>query len=188
MNNLLRSALEDQESSPDPKNQAAIILKGPLSEVYAQALYLSHGKPEDKADPAAGATEPTPEVQAVLESLKVSLETVQMDQTLLNHMAKLINPATGDAAAVPPQSVYTVSKRGVDEQVVVELTRELASSPGDRRGDFAVVIDATLPGRNSEEHSMQEKFLRFGAALEGLCEAHGVPVYHSLAELLASRA
>jgi hypothetical protein len=191
MGNLLRQALasEDYEASPNPAEQASIIMKGPLAEVYTKALAIAYSKDqpleqEEKKEAQDVLPEPDEQVNAVVESLP-AMESLQMDSVLMKNMAKLVNPANGDAQAPPASMVYTVSKRGVDEPTVIEVANELSAVPDDRRGDYILIIDATTPSANGQQSSApEERMARLGATLESLVESFGGRVYHSLGEYL----
>lgn len=167
MARLLRKALENSDSSPDPATQASIIMKGPLADVYSKALQVAF----DKENPAI------PEDDTV----KAVLESQQIDVAIMEKMAKLMG-----ANEPPPtdnfQTVYGVSKDGITDEVIVDVTNELVSQATatgnrDRSDDFVLIVDATLPGGE-----VAEKFEPLATALETMVQAHGGKVYHSLSE------
>lgn len=171
----LRQALEDSESSPNPEEQAQIIMKGPLADIYTQALDVALAK---EADPAAGS-----DVPAVTEVV-TALETQQMDATLMNGLAKLLNAQGADGApeTSTKEVVYSVGAASVSEDDVVEVAKDLVATDG---GDFVLIVDGTAPSVNGEAGGAAP--VERGAALECMVNSFGGKVYHSFGEWLKSK-
>lgn len=170
MMKLLRRALEDANSSDD--NEQTIVMKGPLADVYTKALDVAYAK--DNPD----AQQPEPEAVAAMESQQMDVAIMQKLQAAL---------AAGSA---PPtdnfQTVYGVSRDELNDDVVVDVTSELAEQP--ENSEFVLVVDATTPGANGEGASAPvERLEEISAALECMVMAHGGKVYSSLKDYAASR-
>jgi hypothetical protein len=155
----MRQALEDSDSSPDIDQEASIILKGPLSQVYSDALQkaYSNDRPEENA---------------------TSTESQQIDATIMSKLADMLAPQQAQATD-GYQTVYGVSKDQVDDEVVVDVTKELTQAPqsSDGRG-FVLVIDGTQPGANGQYEGDDQ--VRVVSALESLVVSMGGKVFHSL--------
>lgn len=187
---LLRHALEaEQVASTEPAEgkQAEIQMKGPLADVYAQALNVAYAKAPDDESPLQVPVE-TPNASAV----QTVLESQQMDVTMLQELSKLVNPSNGAGVDVPKEVVYAVSDQGVSEDDVIEVARDLvATPPGERgEGDFILIVDGTMPGPNGETAGSepQERMRQLGVGLEALVTSFGGKVYHSFGEYLQARA
>lgn len=187
---LLRQALavESAQSQPAaaPADSAQIQMKGPLADIYSQALAVAYAKDQGKQEDLAAAAE-APDHKAVT----AVLESQQMDVTLMQELAKLVDPSNGQANPAAADVVYAVSDQGVSEDDVVEVARGLVQAPpGERgQGDFILIVDGTVPGPNGESAGSepQEKMQQLGAALESMVQAFGKRVYHSLGEYLSAR-
>jgi hypothetical protein len=173
---LLRRALEDNESSGQDGAEQTIVMKGPLAEVYTNALNVAYAKDNPNAE-----TQPTEEQVAAMESQQMDVEVMQK-----------LYAAVADNNAPPTnnfQTVYGVSRDEVSEDVVVDVTKELAQlSAQQDEAEFILIVDATQPSTNGEQHSNPvERVEQLGAALETIVEAHGGRVFHSLKDYAASR-
>lgn len=168
MAHLLRKALENSDSSPDPEQQASIIMKGPLAEVYSKALQAAY----DKDNP----------VIPLEDDVKAVMESQQIDVAIMEKIAKMVTAQKDIAPTDNFQTVYGVSKDGVTDEVVVDVTNELvnqATQTGNssRDDDFVLIIDGTLPGGE-----VAEKYEMLGTALEAVACAYGKRVFHSFEE------
>lgn len=162
---LAKPVLEDYEASPNPNEEAAILMKGPLADIYTRALNVAYAKKplgeeegEEPAPPleaeefvgsASTAARNTPTWE------QAALESVQIDKVLLEHMAKLIKPEGEIAAGQPVQTVFAVSKADVKPQTVIDVSRAVDKKSDDngaysRDPWFFLIIDATVPGPNSQ--------------------------------------
>lgn len=163
---MLNPAFEDAEGAGNIADQANIILKGPLSEIYTKALYELY--PKDGAEPSA----PSAPVAAALESQAI-------DQALLERLSKIVAPA--DTVAVAgTQTVYGVAATDVTEQTVVDVTNDLAATP--EGSDYVFIMDGTKPEQPSEQ------FVKIEVALECMVEANGGKFFRSFKDFMATRA
>jgi len=166
---MLRRALEDANPSDA---EPSIELKGALSDVFRQALDVAYAK----ADP--NAEEPAPEAVAAMESQ-------QMDVAVMQKLAASL-AANQESPTENVQTVYGVSRTDLNDDVVVDVTQELASQS--ENDDFVLVIDGVAPGANGDQATAPvEDFVRISAALECMVNAHGGKVFYSLKDYANSR-
>jgi hypothetical protein len=172
MMKMLRRALEDANASDQTGAEQTIVMKGPLAEVYGRALDVAYAKNDPNAD------EPAPEDIAAMESQ-------QMDVAELQKLASSI--AAADAAPTNNfQTVYGVARDDLNEDVIVDVTTQLADQPD--QSEFVLVIDATNPGANGDASSApQERLEELSSALECMVMAHKGKVFTSLKSYAASR-
>ena len=176
MKRLLRRALEDASSSSQDDTEQTIVMKGSLSEVYTKALDVAYAK----EDPAA--EQPSDEDVAVMESQ-------QMDVAVMKSLAA----AMADTDAPPTsnfQTVFGVSRDDVTDEVLVEITQELAqhSAAAVPNSEFVLIIDGTTPGPNGATSSAPvENIVQLETALEAMVVAHKGKVFRSLKDYAASR-
>lgn len=166
-------ALEDDAVTISP--ETTIELKGPLAEVYSDALDAAYQKSENE-NVSLNLEAP---VTAVLESMKVSLETAAIDTTTLGTVAAAINNA---ANTEDTTTVYAVKAEDVDNQTVVDVTKEIVTASESPDSNLAVVIDGTSGDADTLQENIQA--VELAGALESIAVAHGVKVYHSLGEFL----
>lgn len=168
---MLRRALEDANPSDDTGADKTIVMKGPLAEIYGQALAVAMAK----EDPNAEA--PAPEAEAALESQQMDVAELQ----------KLAGAMANDAAPTSNfQTVYGVARDEMDEDTIVDVTTQLATQPD--LSEFVLVIDSTSPsGNGTSAQEPQERIEEIGAALECMVTAHGGKVFTSLRSFAASR-
>lgn len=167
---LLRRAMENSDVSPNPDEQAAIIMNGPLADVYSKALQVVY----DNENPLIKADEDTAPLVATLESQ-------QIDATIMQSLAKLLNPT--DATPTDNyQTVFGVSKDDVNQETLVDVSQALVQQAVDNGGadnnHFILIVDDT----GSREESTSE----LQSALEAMVERCNGKVYHSLSEYVKS--
>lgn len=177
MRSLLKRALEDYtppEPIPVEGEDRTIVMRGPLADIYTQALNVAYAKEDPQANDIQ---EPT-----------ATLESQQMDAHVLQKLSAAISHDN-----VPPtdnfDTVYGVSRNEMTEQTVVDVTTELAGKgSGPSTPDFYLIIDAMNLGEGGgAPGESTEKIEQIGQALECLVSAHGGKVFHSLQEFAASR-
>lgn len=188
MSNLLRMALatEDYEASPNPNEEAAIVMKGPLSDAYTKALNLVYandapnpGAPAPgEATPNAPET-PVPEVDEAKSTL--GLESLVNDSLVLRGMMARMAFEPHEQEK-PKQTVYAVRQCDVTPQVVKEVINDLADRR-DRDGDYILIIDATQPGPNSPNVSAPtDRAKMLSASLENMVVTMGGVHYQSFGQ------
>lgn len=172
MSKLLRRAMEElrDDSTAQPATASGqdqtIVMKGPLAEVFAQALDVAYAKdkPQDTPDQPA-------------------METQAMDAEIARQIVSQLVQA--DAAPATASTVYGVSESSVQENDVVNVTKELASAENPEK--FVLVIDGTAPTtRSAQDTAPVERVEILRTALECLVEAHGGKVYRSLPDYVRS--
>jgi hypothetical protein len=151
--------------------EASVVMKGPLSQVFTEALNSAYAK----TDPITGSA---------------AMETAAQDTQYMQQLVKDLLPEADEDNA--ETVVYAVSPAQIDQQVVIDITKEAANQGSDdRRGryDFVVIIDGTQPGANSEGGSApKERLAQFmETSLECIAECHGIKVYRSLEEFAKAR-
>lgn len=165
---MLRAALESEEE--EQPGEQSIVMKGPLAEIYTNALNVAYAK-----DDPLEVVEQT-----------AALESAAIDVMMAQQLAKAMSTDEDSSPTDAFQTVYGVSKDAVSDEIIVDVTSELASP--ERNGEFALIIDGTQPGDNSTGTSLpEERMVELSAVLEGLVEAHGGKVYRSLKEFGESR-
>lgn len=179
MGRVMRLAFESEETSAKPEGsqggEATIVMKGPLSAVMHQALAVVYAK----HDTVTG--EPTTNQQD-----NIATESQANDALMLAHLGRLAQaePEEGNNDDSAIYTVYGVSAPQLTDQVVVDVTRELATKPAQR--DFYLVIDGTKAGANSPDSSApSETLLELESALECMVRAHGGAVFENFKDLAA---
>lgn len=180
MRTFLRRALatEDQESSPNPSEQAAIVMKGPLADVYSQALDVAYAKEQPPEAPSEAVT-----------AVAAALESQQMDAEILQEIKEMAN-SKHEPQAQPPVVVYGVGHDAVTDEVVVQVVQELAAATEDDSADhnFVFIVDSTVPTTHGTGSAAPvEVYADLPAALESIVTAAGGKVYHSFAEYIKAR-
>lgn len=153
MRNFLRAALED-----DKPDERPVVVTGPLSEAFTQALHQSLARTEDG---------------------HAALESQSQDDDALRYLANYFSPDDTPNDAV---TIYGISRSEVEAENIVEIAQELADTAAEDREDFVVVLDGTSPdaqnGGDAEVKAM---------AIECLMEAYGCKVYPSLEAFAQAR-
>lgn len=156
MRNFLRAALED-----DKPDERPVIVTGPLSDAFTQALQQSLAKNED--------------------GQQAALESQSQDDDALRSLANYFAPETDVDNSV---TIYGVSRTEVEDENIVEISQELAETSAEQRDNFVVVIDGTVnDGANGEGSDTEQKIM----AIESLVKAYGCKVYPSLEAYAQSR-
>lgn len=169
MSRLFRQALEAYDSSNTGGENGSdkkdlIVMKGPLSEVFTEALNKVYAKPEGGLDGA-------------------SLESQANDALMMQALASdFNNPPQGDDSG-GQTTVYGVSAASVDNDDFVDISKEFE---GDDK--LVLIVDGVQPGPNSPDDSIPaERAELLTSALESFVKANGGQVYRSLSEYAAAR-
>lgn len=162
----LRRALENE---PDAKT---VVMDGPLSEVYTQALNIAYSK----IDPVTG--EP---------AIAASLESQQQDMAYLEELAKALAPAT--PVTTSSTTVYGVTPTQLDTQEVVKITQDMADAAKENRTeDYVLIIDGTQDGAAGDTGSgIEQRYVDLSKGLESIADGLGIKVYKSLTEYAKAR-
>ena len=156
-----------------------IVMKGPLSEMFTQALNVMYSK----TDPVDGST--------ALESFAktIGLETQAMDYTALRDLKEALEPKD---TAVKTIQVYGVSEDDVEPTDVVDITKQLATSD-DASNEYFFVFDGTHP-RHQQGQSTGDQTMKvlepetltneLATAVESVARSYGCKVYYSLESFL----
>lgn len=178
MKRLMRLAFESDDTAAKPQasqaGEATIVMKGPLSAVFHQALAVAYAK----QDTVTG--EPT-----TVQQDNIATESQANDALMLAHLGRLAQaePDEGNSDTKAIYTVYGVSSQQLSDPVVVDVTKELVTKPAER--NFYLVIDGTQAGSNSEQASTpQENFLELEAALETMVRAHGGVCFENFKDLV----
>lgn len=172
---LLSQALEDS-ASPDPTTQAQILMTGPLASVYSKALQQAFPQGIQNEEGVASVTQN--QEPANNSELTLVMESQAMDHVLMGKMAQLVgsNPGSNDQ---PATVVYGVSRSDVDEQVVVDVSTQLASKPADSE-PFVLIVDHTMPGTTGTGTVIDPvRVEKLEAAMEALVECYGGKTFKS---------
>ncbi|EKD22633.1 MAG: hypothetical protein ACD_84C00031G0004 [uncultured bacterium] len=160
---ILNVAMEDSIAEDQ-----TVVMKGPLSEVFTQALDIAYAK-ETPADIDTD----EPQTVAVLESQ-------QMDVAVMRKLTEAMRNT--DAENV--QTVYAVSKDAVEEQTIVDVSSELVNKP--EGNDFVLIVDAVGSGAIDPINQPTMRTVELTNALECLVTAHGGKIFTSLEAYAAS--
>lgn len=147
-----------------PNGDGKIEMKGPLSNVYSQALQEVFKRPS----PTEGETS--------------SNETAANDELTLRRLAEdLFNPPESGTSTV----LYGVDRGEVTPEDVVSITKEYEANP-----DVPVVLimDGTTPGPNGQDDSEPvARIKHLTDALESICHASGGQIYATLKDYARAR-
>jgi hypothetical protein len=158
---MLRRALEDADTTANTPKM--VVMTGPLSDVYTQALNEVYAKQTENGE-------------------VVATESQQQDVMLLRELATVMN-----GGSAPPtdafQTVYGVSHDTTDEKSVVDLTTEISKT--EDPSNFVLIIDRMQP--DSASGADPETLTPIQAAMECMVVSHGGKVYRSLGEFAKSR-
>lgn len=158
--------LESYDGAPtDDDKKDTIVMKGPLSEVFTEALNKVYAKPEGGIDGA-------------------SMESQANDALMMQALASdFNNPPQGDDSG-GQTTVYGVSAASIDNDDFVDISKEFE---GDDK--LVLIVDGVKPGPNSPDDSIPaERAELLTGALESFVKANGGQVFRSLNEYAASRA
>lgn len=162
----------------DPQEDQ-IVMKGPLSEMFTQALNVMYSK----TDPVDGST--------ALESFAktIGLETQAMDYTALRDLKEALEPKD---TAVKTIQVYGVAEDQVEPADVVDITKQLATSD-DASTEYFFVFDGTHP-RYQDGNGAGTDTLKalepdtitneLAAAVESVARSYGCKIYYGLESFL----
>lgn len=166
MSGVFSRALEayDNQSTGGENDKEMIVMKGPLSEMYTQALNKVYAK-----------TEGSPE--------GVAVESQANDALMMQQLAQDLNNPPGDEENASTTTVYGVSKDSPSNDDFINISKEFE---GDDK--LVLIIDGVQPGPNSPDDSIPaERAEMLSGALESFVLANGGQVFHSLEEYAASR-
>lgn len=130
MSTFLRAAMEEVAEATNPADEATVLIKGPLSQVFANALDIAYAKPN-----MPGTT---------------ALESQAQEVTLMRQA--LAGAATGGFSPYANTVYYSVSKDDATNDDLVNLSKELCDD-NSQNSNFILVIDATGPSSNGEQFS-----------------------------------
>lgn len=148
---LLRKALEGETETPpttvadpaeptpnegnQPNNETTtVVMTGPLSQVYTQALAIAFAKPTPEQ------VEAGQEQQVVAE---VALESQANDAIMAAGAFNAVHGAAADAVDNPEALIYGVSAQDIDEDTIVDVATQMSQFELDSPEEFIVVVDAT---------------------------------------------
>jgi hypothetical protein len=200
MASLLRAALEGELGNPPDDGKELMELKGPLSEVFSQALNQVYARPDtpsvepDAVDASGAAGSKEPVVRATVHNgtedtgadstQSQALESQANDALALAQLINNVELAGTDAqSGGAGTTVYGVSAADVKPEDIVEVSQDLAQrgQHGTGPDNYVVVMDATQPSVNGSDNSNPEpRVVELGQALEALVHAYGSRVYPSL--------
>lgn len=163
MNRIFRQALEAYTpETTDEESKDFIVMKGPLSELYTEALNKVYAKP----DAVTG----------------VATESQANDALMMQALASDVNTQTEEGAD-SKTTVYGVSAAAPTQDDLLDISKEFE---GDDK--FVLIIDGTVPGPNSPEDAIPgERAEVLTGAMEAFVKALGGQVFHSLEEFAESR-
>jgi hypothetical protein len=162
---VFKRAFESYDANPTGGEKDTVVMTGPLSDVYTEALNKVYAK---------GA-----------EGDGVAQESAANDELMLRALAEDMHD-TVDRQDGIVTTVYGVSAQGVTPQDVVNVTQKLADEPDEK---VVLIIDGVQPGPNSPEDSIPaERVEVLTSAMESLVVGYGGQVYRSLNEFAAARA
>lgn len=158
---LLRQALETVEAS-EPVD-ATVVMRGPLSEVYAQALNIAYAK-----------NPPVAEEQAVMESAAI-------DVTLAKKLPRMVINGDFPQPPKPVHTLYAISKDSVNENTLIEVSQELVANPPNGERDFICIVDGSVSNTSGDKAGLPEtRVAQLTSAMESLVTAYGGKVFTSL--------
>lgn len=161
-----RRAIEGYDETPtggeDEKD--FIVMKGPLSEIYTQALNKLYAKDSS----AMGA---------------IATETQANDALMIEALATDFGSQEDGDQSGGVTTVYGVDAKMPTDDDMVDISRELQGED-----KFVLIIDGVRPGPNSPDDTVPaERAEVLSAAMEAMVLAHKGQVYHSVAEYARSR-
>lgn len=160
--NQFRRAFEKHTDGSEEGKDNFIVMKGPLSTLYTEALMKEYAK--DK----------TPE--------GIAQESQANDALTGLAQAYASQGDQGDDSG-GATTVYGVSGEGATEDDVVNISKELQGP-----GKTVLIVDGVKPGPNSPEDTIPvERAEYLTDAMECFVKAHGGLVFHSLEEFAVWR-
>lgn len=167
MSRVFARALESHDPANDTgtEKKDTIVMKGPLSEVYTQALNAVYAKPEGSPD-------------------GVAVESQANDALMMQALASDFNNPPSEEESAGTTTVYGVSGSAPTNDDLIDISKEFE---GDNK--LVLIVDGVQPGPNSGDDSIPvERAELLGEALESFVKANGGQVFHSLEEYALSRA
>jgi hypothetical protein len=163
--------------------------------VYAKALDIAYAKDDPTDDavdnaseaaaapdtPQEAATNDAPET-AVVETTENGtdqpvMESAANDVMMQQAAAAVLN--TPEPVANTTLTVYGVNKNELDQDTVVDMTKELVNH--ENPSDFVLIVDGTQPGPNGETAGEPgERLEAISSAMECMVEAFGGRTFPSL--------
>lgn len=174
-------ALEgDDLANRDP--QTTIVMKGPLSESFTQALNM-HLKKEDPietpVDPAAVGTPANGEAAPAMES---QMQEVTIMQNLISKMNHHGAVEPGKDTGLPRRGaevkIWGVSKDELNNDRIVEVASSIREE--DDPADFVVVVDETKPGNMETGGESRNRIEALNTTMESIVTSLGGRYFKSL--------
>lgn len=166
MSRFFKRALEAYDDQNTGGEKDTVVMKGPLSDIYTNALNIAYAKT------------PTPEGE-------VAQESQANDQLMLQALAEDLQGESSDQTG-GQTTVYGVSAQDVGPQDVINISQTYAQDPDEK---VVLIIDGVQPGPNSPDDTIPaERVEVLTTALESIVKVHGGHVYRSLGEFASARA
>lgn len=164
MSRVFKQALEAYDNGStgsEGGEKDMVVMKGPLSELYTEALNKAYAK------------------QGAMEG--VATESQANDALMMQALASdFSNPPDEQA---PATTVYGVSAQNPTNDDFINISKEFEGED-----KLVLIIDGTDAGPNSPEDSIPaEKAEMLTGALESFVKANGGDVFHSLQEFANAR-
>lgn len=214
---LLRSALglkpkghlateSDNPEIQEGNDELAVVMKGPLADVYTDALDKAYAKvggdPSVSSEPSSetgqnvesgqlqlqpGQTDEPVEAGVIPEVTKVVLESMAMDQAAM----QVLHGAMADEEPKDEEymTLFAVDQTDIGPQEVIDVTNILNDT--DKPENVTVLIDSVVPPNvDGTEASAEEKaeMQNMSVGLEHLVIGMGGKVVHSFKDFIAARA
>jgi len=162
MSRIFKRALEAYDDQSTGGEKDVVVMKGPLSELYTEALNKAYAKPN------------------ALDG--VAVESQANDVLMMQALASdFSNPPEEENSA--NTTVYGVSAQNPTNDDFVNISKEFEGED-----KLVLIIDGTDAGPNSPEDSIPaEKAQMLTGALESFVIANGGIVFHSLQEFANAR-
>jgi hypothetical protein len=204
-------AMEDYDpaATTPATEDTTVVMKGPLADVYSEALLKTQDKSapaegvpaegdpnstEPKAEvdttnlqPAAGETQETVEAAIVSEVGNIVLESQAIDAAVASSLANSIaDEAPQDNAGY--ETLYAIDETQVTPDSVKDVTQILAEA--DKPENVTVLIDDVVPDEvlDSESPTVISNSGELAVALESMVTALGGNVVHSFKDYVTQRA
>lgn len=200
--NLLREALgvagrrnialeseEDSIAAMTPEASDVVVMKGPLSDNYTEALNCLYAKdaatdptaqPEPPAEtginvdpdavvPAPGTAIEPEELTNIPEVTQVVLESQAQDAALVQSLHTALTPQ--DPPTEEYMTLYGVSETDIDQEDITEVTKLLAEASDP--GNVTVMIDDQIPPAEDCTDADKAEAAKLSAGLEALTISMG---------------
>jgi hypothetical protein len=152
-------------------NEKGVIADGPLSKMYTDALNELYAK---EVDEATG----------------IAVETQALDAAIDKNWWLATQSKTNNFANQGEDvgMLYGVAKQEVEIKDVINVSDTLSAMTDEQKRNTAVVVDVKVKTNNTGDSYEigASTFNPYEAALEAMCIAHRVPVFHSLEDFVES--